>query len=115
MHDRGETVKSISTEGMSDEEGGEGGFGSRGIGFPRGDPFSRRGSFARLVKRNWKETKRLGGLLEEDTIGCAFSCTRLVTGERIFRDCEQGEGRDYVEGIRWKTSRNVLHLKDGDK
>lgn len=27
------------------------------------------------MKRNWKETKRLGGrLLEEDTIGCAFSC-----------------------------------------
>lgn len=69
----------------------------------------------RLVKRNWKETKRLGGLLEEDTIGRAFSCTRLVTGERIFRDCEQGERRDYVEGIRWRTWRNVLHLKDGDK
>lgn len=49
MRDRGETVKSISTEGMSGEEGRVGGgFGSRGIGFPRGDPFSRRGSFARL-------------------------------------------------------------------
>lgn len=49
VRDRGETVKSISTEGMSGEEGRVGGgFGSRGIGFPRGDPFSRRGSFARL-------------------------------------------------------------------
>lgn len=49
VRDRGETVKSISTEEVSGEEGRVGGgFGSRGIGFPRGDPFSRRGSFARL-------------------------------------------------------------------
>lgn len=40
-------------------EGG-GGFGSRGIGFPRGDPFSRRGSFAATGKAKLEGDKATG-------------------------------------------------------
>lgn len=70
MRDRGETVKSISTEGWI--RGGEESVSLEAILFLGS---ARLVGEALVVKRNWKETKRLGGLLEEDTIGrAAFSC-----------------------------------------
>ena len=106
VRDRGETVKSISTEGMSGEEGRVGGgFGSRGIGFPRGDPFSRRGSFARL---KWSEIGRRQSDWEEDfwkktRLGVHFLAhTRLVTGGTNFPGLRTGRearlrGRNSME------------------
>lgn len=104
VRDRGKTVKSISTEGWIRFEESVSLEAILFLGSARlvGE--------ARLVKRNWKETKRLEELLEEDTIGrAAFSCKNEFSGKR------GGERRDYVEGIRWRSSRNVVHLKDGDK
>lgn len=105
VRDRGETVKSISTEGMSGEEGRVGGgFGSRGIGFPRGDPFSRRGSFARL---KWSEIGRRQSDWEDfwkkTRLGVHFLAhTRLVTGGTNFPGLRTGRearlrGRNSME------------------